>query len=309
MATRWSRRWQRRRPARRYSEERVTNFSEFVRIVERVKERWWAHWSERVDPWFRGVSDTSYSLVPGVYRPPIVNSKDFDEDDYRDEFTLRAYRYLSDTAIPPRTDWDWYFLMQHYGMPTRLLDWSEGGAHALYFALRDRRDTDAAVWMLDPFWLNGTVARWAPYILDVTQRKARGYLRPTFSADVLPRLPMAIQPPFQSPRITAQKGMFTIHGRGKRGLEKYRFGDHLVKVVIPRASAARMMNQLGTLGITETVVFPELEALSREIVNYWAEFEPTERTKIAAAPTVSRRPARIRKARGKVTRRTTRRAR
>jgi hypothetical protein len=60
-----------------------------------------------------------------------------------------------------------------------------------------------------------------------------------------------------------------------------------------------MMDQLATLGITETVVFPELEALSREIVNYWAEFEPTERTKMVAGSTASGRPARIRKARGK----------
>jgi len=87
---------------------------------------------------------------------------------------------------------------------------------------------------------------------------------------------MAIRPPFQSSRITAQKGMFTIHGRAAKGLEQYRFGDHLVKVVIPRHSATRMMDQLATLGITETVVFPELEAL-----------------------TASGRPARIRKARGK----------
>jgi len=139
-----------------------------------------------------------------------------------------------------------------------------------------RRKTDAAVWMLDPFWLNQKVASWAPYILDVTQRRAQRYLRPTFSADVLPRLPMAIRPPFQSSRITAQKGMFTIHGRAAKGLEQYRFGDHLVKVVIPRHSATRMMDQLATPGITETVVFPELEAL-----------------------TASGRPARIRKARGK----------
>jgi hypothetical protein len=298
-ATSPTRRPRRARKRVAHVEERVTDFSAYVKTVERVKARWWDHWGERVDPWFRGVSDERYSLVPGVYRPPIADSEDFDEDDYRDEFTLRAYRYLADTATPPRTDWDWYFLMQHYGMPTRLLDWSEGGAHALYFALRDRRETDAAVWMLDPFWLNQKVAGWAPYILDVTQRRAQRYLRPTFSADTLPWLPMAIQPPFQSPRITAQKGMFTIHGRATKGLEQYRFGDHLVKVVIPRGSATRMMDQLATLGITETVVFPELEALSREIVNYWAEFEPTERTKLAPGSTALGRPARIRKARGK----------
>jgi hypothetical protein len=299
MATRSGRQRRRTQKAAYYVEEEVADFSRYVKVVERVKAGWWNHWGERVDPWFRGVSDKNYSLVPGVYRAPMLNSEDFDEDDYRDEFSLRAYRYLSDTATLPRTDWDWYFLMQHYGMPTRLLDWSEGGAHALYFALRERRETEAAVWMLDPFWLNERVAGWAPYILDVTQRRAKGYLRPTFSADGLARPPIAIQPPFQSPRITAQRGMFTVHGSAAKGLEQYRFGQHLIKVVIPRRCAARMMDELATLGITETVVFPELEALSREIVNYWADFEPTERTKMVARSATSGRPARIRKARDK----------
>jgi hypothetical protein len=71
-------------------------------------------------------------------------------------------------------------------------------------------------------------------------------------------------------------------------------GNHAVR------HDAVVMDQLATLGITETVVFPELEALSREIVNYGAQFEPTERTKIATGSTASgRRPARTRKARGK----------
>jgi hypothetical protein len=68
-------------------------------------------------------------------------------------------------------------------------------------------------------------------------------------------------------------------------------------IEIPPPNATGIMGQLATLGITEAVVFPELEALSREIVDYRAEFEPIERTKIAAASIASRRAAGIRKAR------------
>jgi hypothetical protein len=48
-------------------------------------------------------------------------------------------------------DWDWYFLMQYDGAPTRLLDWSDGALSALHFALRHKRDTeDAYVYVLKP---------------------------------------------------------------------------------------------------------------------------------------------------------------
>lgn len=45
--------------------------------------------------------------------------------------------------------------MQHYGVPTRLLDWSENPLVALYFAVENKdKETDAAIWMLRPNKLN-----------------------------------------------------------------------------------------------------------------------------------------------------------
>ena len=159
--------------------------------------------------------------------------------------------------------------MQHYGLPTRLLDWTEAAGIALYFAVREEKESEAAVWMLDPFYLNKRVAGIADYIFNITEKRAERYLGPTFSGRKLPARPVAIQPPFHSYRITSQKGMFTIHGTVRHGLEEYRlFKDHLVKIVLPKSSVARIKGELMTMGITETTVFPELDALGRELLYY-----------------------------------------
>jgi hypothetical protein len=256
-------------------------------VVKDTKNRWWDYWNERVDPWFRGVSDKTYPLLPGAYRPTVLEAG-YNEDNLRDEFVVRAWSFLGAAADAPRDDWEWYMLMQHYGMFTRLLDWTEAGGVGLYFALRSPRQTDPAIWMMDPFWLNQKVAGWKDAILDITYGYLKRYLHEPFTHRTLPVKPVAFVPVFRSKRIAAQKGMFTIHGKSKRGLERYPFGNHLVRIVIRRQDVDGLRNELSSIGITETSVFPELEGLSREVVGYWTEFEPTERIKVAAE---ERRPA------------------
>jgi len=54
------------------------------------------------------------------------------EDEIREEFVVRAPA-LSQIRPAEQSDWDWYFLMQHFGAPTRLLDWSGRRSHRLIF--------------------------------------------------------------------------------------------------------------------------------------------------------------------------------
>ncbi len=114
---------------------------------------------EPAQVWFRGVSDTNYNLAPKIYRSTDYELRKFplkepDEEEIRYAFKSRAMQMMSELHLPT-TEKDWYFLMQHYGAPTRLLDWTDGALLALYFSVRKlRKPRDAAVWMLDPSWLN-----------------------------------------------------------------------------------------------------------------------------------------------------------
>lgn len=176
----------------------------------------------------------------------------------------------------PSDDWERYFLMQHYGVPTRLLDWSDGALLGLYFAVRSSKsDRNAAVWVLDPWWLNKRVIGKSE-VMQTWEAAVQAYLPQVFDKDGkrrVPRLPLAIEPAHLVRRISAQRSCFTIHGKEPDGLTEVaedKGRGHLVKIVIPRNRVVRIKRELSTCGITETTVFPDLEGLSRELTSSWA---------------------------------------
>jgi len=112
-------------------------------------------WKTETYPWFRGeLARTDKALLPKLFRTPHSENK------LLQHFRMKAPA-LGLGHAPPRDHTDqWLFLAQHVGVPTRLLDWTEGLLVALFFALHrhDGQPRDSAegatVWMLDPVALN-----------------------------------------------------------------------------------------------------------------------------------------------------------
>ncbi len=125
----------------------VETISDCVALAVKLKNQWFPH-ETTWGPWFRGHTDAQWKLAPNLYRVRYPKRGiRIIEDEIRQEFMMRAPG-LTDRG--PLNSWEWYFTMQHFGAPTRLLDWTEGVLIALYFAVRDSRgESDAAIWALD----------------------------------------------------------------------------------------------------------------------------------------------------------------
>jgi hypothetical protein len=174
--------------------------------------------------------------------------------------------------------------MQHYGAPTRLLDWTDGALIALYFSVRDNRgDRHAAVWALDPWVLNldvvgrDEVIPPGDHAFISAKRKEHAWLpRRAGRRKALNDLPIAVFPGHFDKRIGAQRSSFTVHGKDVDGLltwARRKGHEGLRKFVIPSWEVKQIRRCLDSCGIDETTVFPNLEALSRVVEFRWKEQE------------------------------------
>ena len=254
----------------------VRSLGQYMGVVDRLLQRWTPKnedWYPSL--WFRGHSDSRWGLKPGWYRHRRAGSgrRDpyFTEQGLLSEFKTRAPSFLNSAGEPvPKTDWEWLFLMQHYGLPTRLLDWTESSLTGLYFALRERPGkVDSAVWVINPWWLNLCV-----FDEEIVPSPGNDRLRnyEVFREHDRPfaTLPAALNPIRANPRIAAQGGVFTIHGTDREPFDRLsrlrrNRGPQMEKVTVSKDSALPLLEELGTAGISESTVFPELDALCREI--------------------------------------------
>jgi hypothetical protein len=106
-------------------------------------------------------------------------------------------------------------------------------------------------------------------VLSPGDEPIQGYL-PTPKFAGMQNQPVALYGSHNSARIVAQQGVFTIFGRDRTPMEQV-FKDAafptkcLTKIVIQRSVISKMRKSLLNNGITESVVFPDLEGLAREI--------------------------------------------
>ena len=214
--------------------------------------------------WCRGHSNSEWTLVPGAFRRhPVL------EAELARRFRLQAPARSS--RCPSADDLGgWLSLMQHYGVPTRLLDWSESPLVAAYFALLHEKGQGAStVWLLEPGRLN-EVVNGSREIPTLEHPEIRPIVSAAFERDAAVARTSAVTTTHSDARMVAQLAHYTLHG-GDTPLEQHDEQDRFLrKLTIPEGSRDRVTSDLTLLGIRRSILFPDLQGLAKELRDYVA---------------------------------------
>lgn len=212
----------------------IDSWSALASLVEQCADGSWV---------FRGESSGSYVLQPkagriGAYRG-AARKKPYAEADERHALELLKRQARPHLGHTPSTDLEWLAIAQHHGMSTRLLDWSESLLVAAYFATAEAGTKGDAV----IYGVRGLRT------ITATQEKKPFALGS----------PGLYRPPHITPRIPAQRSVFTVHPNPTEVFQT----TGLQRWVLTQSACGSIKQILDACAINESSLFPDIDGLSR----------------------------------------------
>jgi len=201
----------------------------------------------------------------------------------RERHLVRNFRkYAARDAVPADSPWHWLALGQHHGLPTRLLDWTFSPYVALHFATASLAcfDRDGAVWLVDYVQVHRRLP--APLRDAVVEGEGAIVFTTELLGELVPRIDdlgrlghddfvLFVEPPSFDERIVNQYALFSLTSRPDLHLHDW-LDEHPElwrKVVIPAELKWEVRDKLDQANVTERVLFPGLDGLSRWLARYY----------------------------------------
>lgn len=222
--------------------------------------------------WWRGQRNSEWRLSPSISRLP--------HNERSEQSLFSRFRHKAPSRhshVPTGNDIaGWLFLMQHYRLPTRLLDWTESPLVAAFFASEqdpaisshpEVEDNNGALFALSPYSLNESQC--GKHVLLLPEDEAPLALINCAYDRKQPdnRKVLAIRPTEVDARLMVQLSVFTLHGEGIDLEYIDNFSDFTMKWIIPSSSKRKIRQELKMLGTRESSLFPDLEHLAIDVAS------------------------------------------
>jgi len=212
---------------------------------------------------FRGLSDTGYDLETTLYRLG---------GDYAtlERHLLRNFKkYARRNVVEQDSIWHWLSVAQHYGLPTRLLDWTYSPYVALHFATAnlDKFHLDGVIWAVNYLQTHQQLPQ---QLQDQLEEEGANVFTVRMLTESLPNLPnsgnytLFFEPPSIDDRISNQFALFSTMPNVSGVLSEWllQHPKFWRRIIIPAALKWEIRDKLDQANITERVLFPGLDGLS-----------------------------------------------
>ena len=239
---------------------------------------------------YRGMTNASFRMVTSLRRNCRSLQRSLEPAILKN---FAKYAVIEDPSVA-HSVWRQMILGQHHGLPTRLLDWTQSALVALHFAVSDddlghMEDHDCMVWRMDIRELHALLP-------EKYQQVMRDYQAEVFSVDMLgdaaqslaqydrdlgDRGMVVLEPPSLSARIVNQYSFFSVIPMDMENVEEFldRYTENTVKYVIDRRLRWRVRDMLDQLNMSERIVYPGLDGLSRWIARHYYVKEQIEQSR------------------------------
>jgi hypothetical protein len=225
---------------------------------------------------FRGLSDTSYRLETTLIR---LGGKFADLERH----LLRNFKKYAHRSVVERDSlWHWLSVAQHYGLPTRVLDWTYSPFIAMHFATAniDKFDTDGVIWAVnyvkahellpktlkDRLKMEGANVLTVELLLDVVNSL------PELDAIASEKVAIFFEPPSIDDRIVNQYAFCSVMSDPCMVLDDWldAYPGIARKIIIPAALKWEIRDKLDQANINERVLFPGLDGLGRWLKRHYS---------------------------------------
>ncbi len=224
---------------------------------------------------FRGMSHADHDLKTSLMR--LGGPYDQLEDALLRTFRRYARRYTS----PVDSVWDWLAVAQHHGFATRLLDWTYSPYVATHFATADVEhfDVDGVIWCVDyvrsaehlPISLRAILEQEGANVFTAEMLNRGATSLEEFDRLSEEDFVAFIEPPSLDDRIVNQYALFSLMSRATARLDEWlsRNPKLFRRVIIPADLKWEVRDKLDQANITERVLMPGLDGLSRWLTRYY----------------------------------------